>query len=107
MPPRRRGAIVCRGPESCVRPAPEDDGAALRVRNGGVLRQVGPAATRAVRSHVTVALAPGATAHAILGGHEWGAICTKPAASDGLLVYPPGHALERPSRLTGQARLRS
>lgn len=59
----------------------------------GALRQVGPTATRAVQSHVMVALAPGATAPAILGVHDWGAICTKPAAADGLLVYPPGQTV--------------
>jgi len=54
------------------------------------LKQVGAAATRGTARHRTITLAPNATAHALLGIRDWGAICSKPAAAEGLNVYPPG-----------------
>jgi hypothetical protein len=56
----------------------------------GALAQVGSAAARNVLAHRTVVLPPGATAHATIGIHDWGALCTRSVAADGLRVYPPG-----------------
>jgi hypothetical protein len=52
--------------------------------------QVGPAATRDQRTHGTVTLGPGATAHAILRVLDWGALCSQEVFADGLKVFPPG-----------------
>jgi hypothetical protein len=57
---------------------------------GSNLRQVGPAATRNQSQHALVTLGPGMTAHAILGIHDWGALCSHATAALGLKVYPPG-----------------
>jgi Domain of unknown function (DUF4232) len=62
--------------------------------NGG--GQIGPAATRNTQNHGTVTLAPGATAHAILRVVDWGALCSKEVAADGLKVYPPGETRSEP-----------
>ncbi len=56
----------------------------------GPLKQLGAAANRNGTNYAVVTLAPGATAHAILGVHDWGAICTKEVTASGLRVYPPG-----------------
>ncbi|HLY50671.1 MAG TPA: DUF4232 domain-containing protein [Solirubrobacteraceae bacterium] len=53
-------------------------------------RQVGPAASRVGERHSAITLAPGATAHASLTIHDWGAVCGKPTTASGLKVYPPG-----------------
>jgi hypothetical protein len=52
--------------------------------------QVGPAAARITGSHVTVTLAPGATAHAILRVLDWGALCSTKVTAAGLNVFAPG-----------------
>lgn len=52
--------------------------------------QIGPAADRNRSSHTTVTLAPGATAHAILGIHDWGALCSRRVGAEGLKVFAPG-----------------
>ena len=52
--------------------------------------QVGPSATRNQQAHGTVALRPGATAHAILRIVDWGALCSQEVVADGLKVFPPG-----------------
>jgi Domain of unknown function (DUF4232) len=59
----------------------------------GALKQIGPAAGRYLGAHVTVTLRPGATAHALLGVHDWGAICSRSVTADGLKVYAPGQSL--------------
>ncbi len=56
----------------------------------GALKQVGPAASRSTSAHSTITLTPNATAHVLLGIRDWGAVCSKPVAVDGLKVYPPG-----------------
>lgn len=56
----------------------------------GALKQVGPAAARNLHAHGTVMLAAGATVHATIGIHDWGALCTRSVPADGLRVYPPG-----------------
>jgi Domain of unknown function (DUF4232) len=56
----------------------------------GALRQLGPAAARNRQPHGTVTLAPGATAHALLGVVDSGALCSSSVTADGLKVYPPG-----------------
>ena len=56
----------------------------------GAVKRVGPDAARNPISHATVTLSPGATAHATLGVHDWGALCTRPVSAAGLKVYPPG-----------------
>ncbi len=56
----------------------------------GALKPVGPAAVRSTSAHATVTLTAGATAHVLLGIRDWGALCSTPAAADGLKVYPPG-----------------
>ncbi len=53
-------------------------------------KQVGPAASRLQLSHAVVTLGPGATAHAILGFHDAGAVCSHAIDASGLRVYPPG-----------------
>lgn len=59
----------------------------------GALRQVGPAAARNRHAHGLVILRPGATAHALLGVTDWGAVCSRPVTADGLKVYPPGQRM--------------
>jgi len=56
----------------------------------GSQRQIGPAARRNPHAHALVTLTPGATAHALLGIGDWGAVCSRPVTADGLRVYPPG-----------------
>jgi hypothetical protein len=56
----------------------------------GALKQVGSGASRSTSAHSTITLRPNATAHALLGIRDWGALCSKPVAVDGLKVYPPG-----------------
>lgn len=58
----------------------------------GALKPVGPAAAPSTSAHATVTLAAGATAHVLLGIRDWGVLCAKPAAADGLKVYPPGQS---------------
>ncbi len=53
-------------------------------------KPVGKPADRNNSAHGTVVLAPGATAHAILGIHAAGAICSKSVNAAGLRVYAPG-----------------
>jgi Domain of unknown function (DUF4232) len=57
-------------------------------RGGGA--QVGPAGSRNTQRHRTVVLAPGATAHALIKIEDWGALCSRKVAADGLKVFPPG-----------------
>lgn len=52
--------------------------------------QVGVAATRSSAHVAIVTLQAGATAHALLGIHDWGAICSHDTPAAGLKVYPPG-----------------
>jgi Domain of unknown function (DUF4232) len=59
----------------------------------GALHQLGPPAARDPQPHGTVALAPGATAHALLGVVDWGAVCSTSVIADGLKVYAPGQRL--------------
>jgi hypothetical protein len=61
----------------------------------GALKQVGPAATRSKSAHSTITLRPNATAHVLLGIRDWGALCSKPVAVDGLKVFPPGQKSAR------------
>jgi hypothetical protein len=56
----------------------------------GAGQQVGTPGTRNQTAHATVTLAPGATAHAQLGVHDYGALCKRGVAATGLKVYPPG-----------------
>jgi hypothetical protein len=56
----------------------------------GALKQVGSGAARSTSAHSPIALRPNATGHALLGIHDWGALCSKPVVVDGLKVYPPG-----------------
>jgi hypothetical protein len=56
----------------------------------GAGTQVGPAAARITGHHVTVTLAPGATAHAILRVLDWGALCSTKVNAAALNVFPPG-----------------
>lgn len=53
-------------------------------------KQIGKPATRQSGHASTVTLKPGATAHALLGIHDAGAICGHPASAHGLKVYAPG-----------------
>jgi Protein of unknown function (DUF4232) len=57
---------------------------------GGAVKQVGLPARRNGRHSLTVTIAPGATAHAILGIVDWGAVCSRSVGAAGLKVYPPG-----------------
>lgn len=41
------------------------------------------------KPHSTVTLAPGATAHALLGIEDWGAVCSHPVNALGLKVFAP------------------
>lgn len=59
----------------------------------GALTQLGPAARRNRRPHTIVILAPGQTAHALLGVADWGAVCSRAVTADGLKVYPPGQRI--------------
>ena len=52
-------------------------------------KQLGLPATKNGTAHSTVTIAPGGTAHALLAIADWGAICAKGVAADGLKVYPP------------------
>jgi hypothetical protein len=54
------------------------------------MRQLGQPANRNGVPHHVVTLAPGGTAHALLGIHDWGAICSKQVPASGLRVYAPG-----------------
>lgn len=56
----------------------------------GALRQLGPVARRNRRSHGRVVLAPGASAHALLGVVDWGVLCAASVTADALQVFPPG-----------------
>jgi uncharacterized protein DUF4232 len=57
---------------------------------GGAGKQIGLPARRNGRHGVTVTLPPGATAHAIVGIVDWGAVCSRSVGAAGLKVYPPG-----------------
>jgi hypothetical protein len=61
----------------------------------GALKRVGGAASRSTSAHSTITLARNATAHVLLGIRDWGAICSKPVAVDGLKVYPPGQMVAK------------
>ncbi len=61
----------------------------------GALKQVGSAASRSTSAHSLIRLKPNATGHVLLGIRDWGAICSKPVAVDGLKVYPPGQKLAK------------
>ncbi len=56
----------------------------------GTLKQVGSGADRSASAHSLITLRANATAHALLGIRDWGALCSKPVVVDGLKVYPPG-----------------
>jgi hypothetical protein len=53
-------------------------------------QQIGLAADHNTGAHGVVMLAPGKTAHALLGIHDWGAICSTEVAAEGLRVLAPG-----------------
>ena len=63
---------------------------------GSAGRRIGKPATRNPGSHATVTLAPGATAHAILGIRDWGAICSRQLRAQGLRVTAPGERTATP-----------
>jgi hypothetical protein len=52
--------------------------------------QIGPASNHSTGTHKVVKLAPGQTAHALLGIHDWGAICSTEVSAAGLRVLAPG-----------------
>jgi hypothetical protein len=52
--------------------------------------QVGKPATRNGKMTRLVVLAPAATGHATLGLVDWGAVCRRALAADGIRVYAPG-----------------
>jgi len=58
-------------------------------------RRLGTPATRNTGSPGVVTLTPGATAHALLGIHDAGALCAHPASAQGLRVYPPAQTASR------------
>jgi hypothetical protein len=51
-----------------------------------------PSTKLSLGSHGAVTLSPGATAHAILGIHDAGAVCGKGVSAVGLKVYAPGQS---------------
>jgi Protein of unknown function (DUF4232) len=55
----------------------------------GALQQVGTGADHSTSAHLLITLRPNTTGHALLGIRDWGALCSKPVAVDGLKVYPP------------------
>lgn len=59
----------------------------------GALHQIGPAATRNHHAHTTVTLAPGQSAHALLGVIDSGAVCSRSVRADGLKVFGPGQRI--------------